>query len=73
MFKFIVAVCWILIVLAVLLLDKTNEDFRSMFLKRETDLSQKRSRGHDKLIDDDNLYEHGQLTRPQIHFKRKHE
>ena len=74
MLNFTTASLYILAVLGVLYLDKTSEAFRSNLLYvPNIDFAGTREPGHDDLVDNNNLYEHGLLQQRLIEHDAKHD
>jgi len=74
MLNFTTASLYVLAALVVLYLDKTSHTFRSMLLYvPNADFSNIREPGHDDLVDNNNLYEHGLLQQKPIEHDAKHD
>lgn len=74
MLNFTTAVLYVLATLGVLYLDKTSETFRSAFFHLPgVDFVNERDPGHDNLVDNNNLYEHGLLQLHPIVHDAKHD
>lgn len=74
MLTFTTAFLYLAAALVVLYLDKTSEAFRSTFLYMPSaDFTTSRDPGHDDLVDNNNLYEHGLLQTTPIVHDAKHD
>jgi hypothetical protein len=74
MLNFTTASLYVLATLVVLYLDKTSYSFRSTFLYfPNAEFTNARDLGHDDLVDNNNLYEHGLLLERNINHDAKHD
>jgi hypothetical protein len=74
MLNFTTALLYLSAALGLLYLDKTSEAFRSALLYLpNADFTNTRDPGHNDLVDNNNLYEHGVLQQESMDHEAKHD